>query len=511
MIALINHQGLKVVKGIQLQSPSPPIGLAYIGACLKQHGFEYTAVDACGLAIDQVESYQGSENVFIQGLSCQETVDRIPAHSKIVGFTCLFSHCWPLVRGLAEATRRRFPEAILVVGGEHVTAIPEQTLRESEMDLAVLGEGEETFLEIASSFNTGKDYRILDGVAYLDGGIYVENSRRKRVKNVDDFPFPDWDSWCIGNYIDAGQVTGVNLGRGIPILGSRGCPFNCKFCSNLGMWTTRYIMRDPVKLVDEIQEMKERYNLSSFSFMDLTFIINKKEIKNFARELIKRDLEITYQLPAGTRCEAFDDELAQLLEQSGLRNFAFAPEAADEGILKTIRKQIKLETFYQAVKMVTRTNMTVSCFFVIGFPEDTSQTIRKSLTMVRRLVFMGVHDVTVSKFTPYPGSDYFTELQRAGRITYDHDDLGQVIDFYSSEGRSYCDQLDSDQLYRKMIWMYLNFYVLSFVCRPWRVIRVFYEFFTKDHVENTRYMRFFSEHFFKRKTWTQRSKTNANV
>ena len=113
---------------------------------------------------------------------------------------------------------------------------------------------------------------------------------------------------------------------------------------------------------------------------------------------------------------------------------------------------------------------------------------------------MGAHDVTVSKFTPYPGSDYFNDLFQQGMISYSMGDLGKVINFYSSENSSFCRSLNAVQLHRWMLWMYINFYIISFLRRPWRVIENFLTFFTRG-IENTRYMRLVSELLIRRRKW----------
>ncbi|MBI3306599.1 MAG: B12-binding domain-containing radical SAM protein [Candidatus Omnitrophica bacterium] len=502
VITLINHQGLKILKGIQLQSPSPSIGLAYIGAYLKKNGFNYTAVDACGLAMNQIRPYAKLKNVSVQGLTNLQVLERIPSETKIFGFTCLFSHCWPLVLDMANAIRAQFPNALFILGGEHGTAIPEACLRSGAIDVVVMGEGEETFLELVQKVSAEQNWKDIRGIAYLDDrGAFQKNLPRNRVTEIDQFPYPDWDSWPLESYIQNSQVTGVNLGRAMPILGSRGCPYACSFCSNEGMWTRRYLMRDAKALLNEMEYFKNKYNVSGFTFMDLTFIVNRNKVKTFAQELISRNLGITYQIPAGTRCEAFDEELAFLLDRSGLRNFAFAPESGSEEILKAIRKQIKLDEFIGAVKAVLKTSMSIGCYFVVGFPDDTRTTLKQSLHMIRKLAWMGVHDVTVSKFTPYPGSADFAALEKEGKITTKIEDLSAVIDFFSGSNASYCRSLSSRQLYFWMLWLYLNFYVISFLLRPWRVIKNFIEFFTKQGVENTRYMRFFAELFVRRRKW----------
>ena len=500
MITLINHQGLKVMRGLQLQSPSPSIGLAYIGGYLKQKGHDYTAIDACGLAMDQIRPYGESGNIFIQGLSCAEVIERIPADTRVIGFTCLFSHCWPLVTEMAKAARAAFPDALLVAGGEHPTADPALVFASAPFDVVVMGEGEETLLELVECVKGHRDWHGVHGVAYIADGALTKAPERKRITEINNFPYPDWDSWCIRAYIEHGQVTGINLGRMMPILGSRGCPYACKFCSNENMWTRRYIMRDPKSLVDEMQFMKLKYNVSGFTFMDSTFIVNRNKTIAFANELVERNLGVSYQLPAGTRCEAFDAELAHTLDKSGLRNFAFAAESASPEILKVIRKQIKIDTLLKSIDIVLETSMTVGCFFVIGFPEDTHESMKANLKLIRKLALQGVHDVTVSQFTPYPGSEYFDELKAQGLVKGESDELEKVIDFYSANDVSYCRSLNPKELYRWMMWLYLNFYVISFLRRPHRVLGNFLTFF-KNGVENTRYMRLFSDILIRRRHW----------
>lgn len=503
MITLINHQGLKTVRGLQIQTPSAPIGLAYLGAYLKRYGYRYQAIDACGEALDHVYPYGKRENVLVQGLKLSEVLDRVPRDTTIIGFSCLFSHCWPLVLDMARPLRRRFSQALFVAGGEHPTAMPNQVLR--DFDVVVRGEGEETFLELVQKLNSGQSWKEIEGISYKNvKGEIVHNNARQRIRSIDSFPYPDWDSWFIENYIQENQVSGINLGRSMPFLGSRGCPYECTFCSNPEMWTQRYLMRDPKQLVDEMVFMKEKYQVNGFTFMDSTFVIHREKTLAFANELITRKLNVTYQLPAGTRCEAFDSELAQTLAESGLRNFAFAPESGSEEILKVIKKKVKLDRFFQAVKTVLKTKMTVGCFVVIGFPEDTKATLKKTLRLIRRLALMGIHDITVSKFTPYPGSRYFEELVRQKKLSNDMTELDNIIDFFSDKSISYSPAVSSRGLYLWMLRMFFNFYLLSFLFRPWRVLKNFWDYFTKG-VENTRYMRFFTEQFILRGKWVQRN------
>jgi len=500
MITLINHQGLKKVQGIQLQSPTPSIGLAYLGALLKKYNYSYTAIDACGLAMDRLSPYRNQQDLVIQGLSNSDIVKKVPDDTKIVGFSCLFSHCYPLVKDIFNAVKKKIPNAVFVIGGEHPTSMPGYVLKDG-FDVVIAGEGEETFLELVTKIVNSQSWKSIHGIVYLDHeNNLVKTPFRRRITEIEDIPYPDWDNWCIEEYISNQQTSGINLGRTMPILGSRGCPYACTFCSNEGMWTRRYIMRNPKSIVDEMAYYQSKYNISNFAFMDSTFIINKKKTLRFANELIHRKLDITYQLPAGTRCEPFDEELTIALEKSGLKNFALAPESGSTQVLKTIKKQINLETFYKVVRLVLKTDMTVACFIVIGFPYDNTKTLKSSLRLVRKLALMGVHDITVSQFTPYPGSIEFEKLIANGGISDKLEELDDIVDFYSLSEKSYCEEVPSKKLYRWMLWLYLNFYVISFIMRPWRVMYNFWTYFTKG-CENTRYMRLFNELLINRRKW----------
>ena len=295
----------------------------------------------------------------------------------------------------------------------------------------------------------------IEGIAFKNSnGEIVETPRRKRKTNIDDLPYPDWDCWSINEYIDHSQVSGISLGRGIPILGSRGCPYECTFCSNLDMWTKRFIMRDPKQLMDEMEFMKKKYDVNSFHFMDSTFIVNNKKLISFCKELIDRNLNISYQLPAGTRCEAINDELVDVLSKSGLKNLALAPESGSEVIRKVIKKQLNYKHFLKAARLLSKSKITVGCFIVIGFPEDNLKSMLDTYKMIFSLAVIGIDDLTVSQFTPYPGSLYYDDLKERGLIHGNLEEASEIVSFYSERMRSY-----SEKNYLKKVILFYDFYV----------------------------------------------------
>ncbi len=471
-----------------------------MAAALREAGFAYQVIDATGAALDDVSPYPDRGDFMMQGLTVEETVRRISADADVIGVSCMFSTLWPLTHRVADAIRARFPRALLVLGGEHGTAVPEHVLSTSPFDVVVLGEGEETFVELLRARADPRPLAEVKGIAYREDGRVVSTGLSPRRRDVDAIAAPDWPSFPIEEYIERHQTNGINLGRSMPILGTRGCPFQCTFCSNPAMWTQRWIARNPVQLADEMERYVGEYGVTNFDFQDLTAIVKRQWIVDFCRELIGRNLGITWQMPSGTRAEVFDAEVADLLYRSGCRALAFAPESGSPEILKAVKKQVDLGHMLAAMRSAVRRGLKLSCFIVIGFPDDTPGTLRQTLALIRRMAVLGVYDIAVSKFVPYPGSALFRRLQQEGKLKLDDEFFVSPMDFYTAKAPSYADAVSSRRLYWTMVWMFVNFYVISFALRPWRVARALGRALLTGR-EETRYAKWFVDVLFTRRRW----------
>jgi radical SAM superfamily enzyme YgiQ (UPF0313 family) len=507
MITLINPPGLKSFSGLQMHTPNPPLGLAYVAGALKAAEIDYTVVDGTGEALDAISPYPARADFMIQGLTFEQIANRIPDDARIVGITCMFSTLWPLTRDLAECVRARRPDVILMLGGEHGTAVPELVLRNSPFDIVVLGEGEETFVSLIRAISAGETWRELPGIACLDGATFRNNGLSPRNRAIDDIAVPDWDSFPIEEYISRHQINGINLGRSMPLLSTRGCPYQCTFCSSPNMWTTRYIPRNPARVADEIALYKAKYAIANVDFQDLTAVVKRTWVLEFCRELIERRLDITWQMPSGTRSEVFDEEVADLLYRSGCRALAFAPESGSPEILRIIKKQVNLDHMIAAMKVAIRRGFKLSCFIVIGFPDDTAASLRQSLQLIRRMARLGVHDVAVSKFVPYPGSHLFKRLQQEGKIAVDDEFFLSPMDFYTRKAPSYSEHLSTRQLYLMMLWMFVNFYIISFASRPLRTARILLKAVVTG-TEETRFAKWLNDVLFVRRRWRKLARSS---
>ncbi len=448
---------------------TPPVGLAYVAGTLRDAGFDVRLIDGVGEALDVRQAWPN--DCFLYGLGLEEIVARIPAGARIIGISAGFSFEWPTCRQLVGMIRQRFPDALLVGGGEHVTAMPAESLMETDLDIGVLGEGEETILEIAEALrDDALDPADVMGIVYRgDGGGIVETPRRPRRRDLDDIPWPAWDLIPMEGYLSKGYGFGVNRGRSMPLIASRGCPYQCTFCSNPGMWTTRWVARGVDDLLSEIEYYQRIYRATNFDFYDLTAIVKKKWIVEFCEKIAERGLKFTWQLPSGTRTEAIDAEVARLLHRSGCRNMSYSPESGSPSVLERIKKKISTDSVIASIRSAVGEGMNIKTNIMFGFPGETPREVLQSYRFIVRMALAGAHDLSIWAFSPYPGSELFDRLRADGRIVIDdayYDSLRSYAD--TSRTRSHSAHFSDRQLKALRYLGLMLFYGTSWLRRPRR-------------------------------------------
>lgn len=451
---------------------TPPLSVAYLAGSLADAGFDVRIIDAVGEAVGQTrEGYRPS--VLVNGLTTAQILDRVSPDTSLIGVSCMFSTEWPVVRDLVEALARRFPGVPIVAGGEHPTAAPDHALRTAPaLAACVLGEGEETIVDVARAVRDGSPLTGVAGLVVRTAAGPLRTRQRARIRAVDDIPRPLWDATPLETYLAGGHSFGVDRGRTIPMLASRGCPYQCTFCSSPQMWTTRYYARTPSLVVDEIEGYVRRYGVEAVDFYDLTAIIKKSWILAFCDELLRRRLDITWQLPSGTRSEAIDAEVCDALFRAGCRNISYAPESGSPSVLRAIKKKVKLESLEASMRAAVERGINVKANILIGFPGEGHAELRESLAFVARMAAIGVHDVSVWTFSPYPGSALFDELRASGKIgDLDDDYFAALLSYSDIAGAvSWSDRVTSEQLKAYRLFGMGLFYTASFAMRPWRVL-----------------------------------------
>lgn len=425
MITLIRPPAIDVLR-FATTSVSPPIGLAYIAGSLEAAGHTVKIVDAVAENPAQTtRSYKG----FLMGLRIEEIAEKIDENTQLIGISTIFTHEWPVVVQMIRLIRNRLPEVPIMIGGEHVSSMPEFCLQSSDADFIVMGEGEETAVELAEAIFTGRSHKDIAGIAFREGNHIVTNPRRHRNLAVDDIPRPAWHLFDIANYRKHGLIGGIDTNRiTLPMLATRGCPYQCTYCSAPNMWTTRWVARSPANVVDEMEYYMEKFGASNFPLQDLTAIIQKDWIVEFCQLIIDRKLDITWQLPTGTRAEAIDDEVAELLGKSGMVTMAYAPESGSDETRDLIKKRIHRPKLLKSMEAAVKHNLHVSCFIVLGFPHDEKKHFQDSLTFVRTLAETGSTDLAISFYMALPGTELFRRLYNDGGITFNRAYFRHILD-----------------------------------------------------------------------------------
>ena len=463
----INENGLTALR------PSLPLGLAYIAAVLRGDGHAVSVIDALGEAPEQSIA---DGDIWRIGLTTDEVVDRIDADTRVIGVTLMWSYAWPIVREMLHKIRARFPDKPIVCGGEHFNAVSERSMNEAPIDYIVTGEGEETAVALFRALEIGLDTTVIPGIVYRnEAGELVTNPRRDRIRNIDEIPRPAWDLFNVEGYDENKFVTGIHYGLTVPILATRGCPYQCTYCSSPGMWTTRWYAREPEDVIDEIESYYHRYNARNFPFQDLTAILKRDWVVKFCEEIKRRGLKITWQLPAGTRSEIIDDEVARLLVESGCKSLNLAPESGSERTRKHMKKMLTDEKLFRAAKAAKRNGLNVGIFLVLGYPTDEPVDMEATRKMVRNLAKVGVDDVAAGFFFPLPNTEIFRELEKEGRVHMDDDFLKLPIyvhNKYMSEARNYNPHMTAKEMTRWKYKIVATFYLTSFLYHPGRPFRI---------------------------------------
>jgi radical SAM superfamily enzyme YgiQ (UPF0313 family) len=338
------------------------------------------------------------------------------------------------------------------------------------IDYVVLGEGEGTIVELAA--------RIAEGVSAegMTGVVVREPSREPasgglptRMRALAEVPRPAWDLFPLDQYFRH-PYFGVDRGRSMPLLATRGCPYKCSFCSSPQMWTTRYVVRDPDDVVDEIADYVEHHGVQNINFCDLTAITKRRWTLDFCDALDRRGLDITWQIPVGTRAEALDEEVLRRLYETGCRNIVYAPESGSERMLKIFDKKVKLPHILASLRIAHRVGLKTHVNIIIGHPEERWKDLAMSLWFLLKAAVAGCDDCAPIMFCPYPGSADFERLVADGRLVVDEGTCFIGLSRSSSAARSFNPRMSGRQLRVIQMLLLAAFYGTAVLRRPIRVV-----------------------------------------
>lgn len=374
----------------------PSLGLGYLAAVLEKAGHRVSIVDC---AIDFDESGLIG---FAGGFG-----------PDIVGFTSttpVFGNALRLARRLRPAC----PSALFVCGGAHATADPEGTLREDDFDIAVIGEGEESFLELANVWRNGgmEHVHSVKGIAFRSNGSVVSTGRRGRIADLDALPFPARHLFAPLERYRPTPASYRRLPLGV-VMTSRGCPSGCVFCDR-AVFGEELRLRDPKRVLEEVEELISRYGAREIRFFDDTFTFDRAHVEAICEGMRARPVPWTCL----TRVANVDREMLAMMRRSHCWQVLYGLESGDDGVLARIGKGTTVEQNRKAVLWAHEAGLSVRADFLVGTPWETPQTLERTLAFAKGLPLDMAH---FNKFVPYPGTAIYRSLVREGRkIEFDN-------------------------------------------------------------------------------------------
>jgi len=363
------------------ENSSPPLGLLYIASCLLEAGISVAVYDLniCSADLVDLEYIINTTNPKIVGISILTAVSEI---SKI----------------LCREIKKISSEIIIVAGGPHSSALPDHLLADNSVDVVVRGEGELTFVELAKAILAKNRFESISGISFSQGNKIIHNPDRELIDPLDGVPLPARHLIDINDYIQRA-----------PIITSRGCKHNCIFCSSVLLRGHRYRTRSLKNVLKEINELTKP-GISEIEVQDDDLSGDPVCLMNLANAFKEKAIYWACQGTISTFKE--HPELVGTLSASGCKQIFFGVESGNDDILFKV-KRINKKDVLNVISSVISSGMSAVASFIIGWPEDTIQTIEETLQLALTLRRMHVH-TPFSILTPFPGTPIYSNPNKFG-------------------------------------------------------------------------------------------------
>ncbi|OGW79584.1 MAG: hypothetical protein A3G33_07250 [Omnitrophica bacterium RIFCSPLOWO2_12_FULL_44_17] len=313
---------------------------------------------------------------------------------------------YPVVKDLMDQIKEKYPSIKTIVGGVHITSLPEEVGKEKYFDVAVIGEGDTVIRELISN----EDLRKVPGILFRDSsGQLVQTEKRELLKDLDSLPYPAWQLFDINKYCNS-RLSARKNPVGL-LETSRGCAFQCNFCNKL-TFGSRFRVKSPQRVVDEIEYMLKA-GFREIHIMDDSFTQDINRAKEICIEIVRRNLKFPWAFINGIRVDMVDLEFFKLAKKSGCWQVGFGIESGDQKILDRINKKTNLAEIENAVKSAQKSGISTFGFFILALAGETEDSIRRTIDFAKKL------PLDIAKFDiciPYPGTPYFKELKSENRI-----------------------------------------------------------------------------------------------
>jgi len=419
----------------------PPLGLAYIAAYLENNGHKVRIID---------------------GMAENKTISEISNKSKsfdIVGITSI-THFVPRAHETAMAIKQVDKDVPVVMGGPHPTVVPFEVLEDKNVDYVVKGEGEITTLDLVDAVEGKKNPEKVLGLAFRKNGKIRFNGDRPLVKNIDELPMPARHLLPMHLYFSSEARSKDK--RAFSMMGSRGCPNNCSFCSNNEMFRKIFRANSPERVVDEMEILIDKYHAKDIEFWDDNFMLIKKRVMEICDLIKERGIEVDWH--AQGRVDSADFEVLIKMKESGCYYVGYGVESGSERILKDVGKNETKDQIRTTFKLTKKAGMLVRGYFMIGFIGETIEEMNQTIEFAKEL---DPDIATFSFLTPFPGTKDFIRAQQEGKFDKDYYKKSIIPEFNFLDKPVYVPKGITEE---QILQMHRNAY-RSFYLRPGYILK----------------------------------------
>jgi radical SAM superfamily enzyme YgiQ (UPF0313 family) len=409
----------------------PPIGLAYLASIILQEGAEVAIHD-----------------LNISNESLDNSISKILAENPdLIGISSS-TPAVPKTLEIAEKIKKINSKIKIIVGGPHASILYQELLDSPWIDFCARGEGENIMREIVRCFKNKKPLAKILGISYKRNKKIISNSDMPLIENLDSLPFPAWYLFDLKKYKNFVSNEKLSL----PIVTSRGCPFNCTFCYK-GIFGKRWRFRSPKNIIEELKYIIKKFHIEEFSIADDNFTLNPKRAIEFCEHIIKNKIKIKWRCTNGIRADLASHKLFNTMKMAGCYLVAFGVETGDEEILKKINKGETINQIKNAFKIAKEEKLETLGFFMFGNLGENEKTMEKTIRLAKEI---NPDYAQFSIATPFPGSAMFWEIKKNGKFL-----INSWKDYVFYEGKPifYYPGLDTNIITKMYQKAYLGFYI----------------------------------------------------
>ena len=403
----------------------PPVGISYLGSAARKNGHDVLLIDGGMYRIASIVNKVRDVSPEIIGVTCW-TIDRA------------------MVWNLCNELKKAVPKAFLVIGGPHATIFPDHIFRKTHASAVVIGEGEETFLELLNSMAHGKDLKEVAGLALRkENGTVYYTSPRQPINDIDSITFP---------YYQGFEKFSFNHYGGFPplprptaaIISSRGCVFECSYCASVRFWGKTWRFRSAENVIDEIRWLVEKYGIKSFYFFDDNFPVNKQRAFSICEAIMKNKWDIKWA--CCSHVKMVNKELLEAMKNSGCVTIDFGVESGSNKILSNINKRQTPDDIEKAFDLVHKSGILPRAYLMVGNPGEDESTIDETINLIDRIKPRSSIGATILWLLP--GTPVYDDAVRKGHTSDDywlqHDGVPYNLQEYSLE--------ELKTLRRRLMW-----------------------------------------------------------